>query len=170
MNSLSPGSTRLQPPQARFAINVVENADGEILLLKRRANARLGAGRWGFSAGHIEDGETPQDCAMRELREELGPDCQVSLIHSLGPIRDSLYGGVYEIHLFHLRWRGGTISLNSEHTEYAWVSRGEYRNYRVVDGVDEDLYFLNVWPRAALNERVLDEALARRRAAGEEWG
>ena len=157
------------PPKARFAINVIENDAGAILLIKRRPNARLGAGLWGFPAGHIEDGETAQDCAVRELHEELGPDCQVSLIDSLGPIRDSLYGGIYEIHLYHLRWRGGPIVLNAEHTEYAWVGRRDYRNYRVMDGVDEDLYFLNIWPRAALNERVLDEALARRRAAGEEW-
>lgn len=157
------------PPKARFAINVVENDASEILLLKRGPTARLGPERWGFPAGHIEDHETPQACAMRELHEELGPNCRVKLIRSLGPIRDSLYGGVYEIYLYHLRWCGGTITLNDEHTQYAWVNRHDYRRYGVMDGADEDLYFLNIWPREHLNQALLDEALARRRAAGEDW-
>ena len=42
---------------ACFAINVLEDKDNQLLLLKRSPTAKLGAGLWGFPAGHIEEGE-----------------------------------------------------------------------------------------------------------------
>ncbi|MBT8447791.1 MAG: NUDIX domain-containing protein [Gammaproteobacteria bacterium] len=159
-------AARGKPPEARFALNVVENAGGELLLLKRSPDARLGPGLWGFPAGHIEAGETPAACAARELGEEIGPDHSVSLRRALPGLRDSLYGGRFEIFLFHLDWQAGSIRLNHEHTEYAWVARDAYQSYDVMDGIDEDIFLLGIWPRQYLNTARLDEALALRRAAG----
>lgn len=137
--------------KARFSINVIENPDNEILLLKRRPDAELGPGLWGFPAGHIRRGETPGQCALRELREEIGKDIRIKLLRELGPVRDSFYGGIYEVFLFHHRWNGGTIILNREHTAYVWVGPEDYRNYQVMDGMDEDLLYLEIWPVRFLN-------------------
>ena len=134
------------PVAGRFAVNVVENGAGEILLLKRSAASRYGPGLWGFPAGHIEAGESPQECAARELVEEVGADISVQAVKRHGPVRDEIDGKVYEFYLFHLRWLGGGIRLNHEHTDYAWVSRDEYRRYPVMRGVDLDLRYLDVWP------------------------
>jgi hypothetical protein len=68
-----------------------------------------------------------------------------------------------------MRWRGGRITLDHEHTAFAWVNRARYRDFEVMDGVDEDLYLLGIWPREVLNQSVLEAALAIRRAAGEVW-
>jgi 8-oxo-dGTP pyrophosphatase MutT (NUDIX family) len=141
--------------EARFAINVLEDADNEILLLKRRPDASLGPGLWGFPAGHIEPGETAAECAIRELEEEIGTDFDRDLIAKLGPLRDSFYGGVFEIHLFHWRWLGGQITLNREHTAYAWVGRDDYFHYPVMDGIDEDIFYLGIWPVDFLNPAKL---------------
>ena len=140
-----------EPARERFAINVVTNRRDELLLLKRSEAAALGPGRWGFPAGHIEAGETPRQCALRELAEEVGGDHDIRIERSLGPIRDQHYGGVYEIHLYHLLWRRGAVTLNHEHSDYAWVSRREYKNYAVMDGIDQDLYLLKIWPPECLN-------------------
>ena len=139
----------------RYAINVIEDGESRILLLQRAAGARLGPGLWGFCAGHIEPGETPLECSARELREELGGDCRVSLLRVLGPVADSYYGGDMEIHLFHYRWQGGAIQLNAEHTIHAWVDRKRYRDYPVMDGIDEDLAYFEIWPRQYLNRHRL---------------
>lgn len=45
----------------------------------------------------------------------------------------------------------GTITLNHEHTESAWVSKENYHLYEVVDGVDEDIFYLGIWPDEYLN-------------------
>ena len=131
----------------QFSVNVVENEKSEILLLKRSINSRYGPGLWGFPAGHLEEGETPEQCASRELIEEIGPGISVEPIKRHEPVRDEIAGKIYEFHLFHLRWLDGEIRLNHEHTDYAWVSRDDYRHYPVMRGVDLDLLCLDVWPR-----------------------
>jgi len=142
-------------PENRFAINVLENSNNEILLLKRNPQARPGPGLWGFPAGHIEDGESPEDCAWRELNEEIGHDFESEMITRLGPMRDTFYGGIYEIHLFHRRWLGGGVRLNAEHTGYAWVGKETFRDYAVMDGIDEDIFYLGIWPVEYLNPAKL---------------
>jgi hypothetical protein len=44
---------------------------GRVLLLMRRKDADNG-GTWAFPAGHIEEGESPVECAARESVEEIG--------------------------------------------------------------------------------------------------
>src|SRR5688572_27870406 len=122
--------------KASFAINVVEDERNRLLLLKRALSARLGPGLWGFPGGHLEAGEEAETCALRELREELGPDFHTRIVAKVGPVWDTLYGGVYRIHLFRHAWEGGIIHLNGEHTDHAWVSREDFRAYPVVDGID----------------------------------
>ena len=143
------------PVQACFSINILENKQNEILLLKRNQAAELGPGLWGFPAGHIREREDPAHCALREMHEEIGKDIIIYLLQQFGPVRDSFYGGIYQIYLFHYRWHGGTIVLNEEHTEYAWVGPAEYKNYPVMDGLDEDIVYLNIWPKKYLNQNKL---------------
>ena len=146
------------PIRRRFAINLLENRANELLLLKRAADAEIGPGLWGVPAGRIEPGESPEQCSRRELKEEIGDDCTLDKVGAIGPFRDTLYGGVYEIFLFHYRWRTGTVTLNPEHTDYAWVKKEDYRNYAVVDGVDEDILYAGIWPREYLNADKLSNS------------
>ena len=74
---------------------------------------------------------------------------------TLGPVRDSYYGGVYEIYLFHHRWLDGEVKLNREHSSYAWVSREDFRDYTVMDGIDEDIRYFDIWPLKFLNKNKL---------------
>ena len=141
--------------EERFAVNVLEDSESRLLLLKRSRQTSLGPGLWGFVAGHIEKDESPEECALRELHEEIGQQCRFTDLASVGPVRDSFFGGIYEIYLYHRQWLGGEILLNPEHTEYAWVSRDQYRNYEVLDGTDEDIRYLGIWPLSYLNASKL---------------
>ena len=141
----------MQAPRARFSICLIENARGELLFLKRADDRPLGPGLWGFPAGHIEAGESPRECAWRELREEIGEEIEVEELRTLGPLRDSLYGGVYEIHLYHLRYLGGEVRLNSEHTDYLWADASLCRNLPTMAGIEEDIALLGIWPLDALD-------------------
>lgn len=145
--------TETRPPSARYALNLLLDADRRLLMLKRAPDASLGPGQWGLPAGKIEPGESPAHAALREMREEIGPGHEVELVRSLGPIRDTFYGGRFEIHLFQYDWRGGEVVLNDEHTEWAWVAKESIRALEVMAGIEEDIALLGIWP-----QRYLDPA------------
>ena len=52
---------------------VLVNEQGKILLAQRPEGKRL-AGKWEFAGGKVEEGETPEQAMVRELREELAID------------------------------------------------------------------------------------------------
>lgn len=139
-------TTTATPVQARFSICVLEDSNGRVLLLHRSADRSLGPDLWGFPAGHIEPGETARECARRELYEEIGSHHDVTEITHVGPVRDQCYGGIYEVDLFHYRWRGGDITLNEEHTDYAWVEPGHCMDYPIMPGIRNNLAGLGLLP------------------------
>ena len=143
------------PPLARFAINLVEDDQNRLLLLRRSRAKKWGPGLWGFPAGHIEPGETPEEASARENREELGEAFKTEFIRRHPPVRDTFYGGRYEVHLFHYRHVRGEIRLNEEHTEHAWVAAPDFGRYEVMDGIDEDIFYLEIWPKEYLRSDKL---------------
>lgn len=60
------GRDKLIHPAARI---IVENARGEILAVEKR-----GSGKLGLPAGALEEGETIEECIIREVKEETGLD------------------------------------------------------------------------------------------------
>lgn len=56
-------------PKVGVAVILI-NKEGKILLGLRKGSH--GEGTWAFPGGHLEIGETPEDCIRRELLEEVG--------------------------------------------------------------------------------------------------
>src|ERR1700730_2512396 len=54
----------------QVGIGVIVRNDRQLLLM-RRSNSH-GAGTWSSPGGHLEYGETPEACALRETLEETG--------------------------------------------------------------------------------------------------
>jgi len=70
-----------KPATLFVAAVALVDADGRVLLARRPAGKPM-AGLWEFPGGKIDDGETPEACLIRELKEELGIDVTASC---LGP-------------------------------------------------------------------------------------
>src|SRR4051812_30998282 len=89
-------------------------------------------GRWQLPKGWVEDGESPEATAVREVREETGLDAEI-----VGPLGDIEYWYVsrYDaeparvhkrVQMFILRYTGGsTDDHDDEVIEARWVEIGE---------------------------------------------
>jgi len=89
----------------------------EVVLAARRT--RRGDLAWGLPKGLVEPDETPEQAAVREVREETGLDADVEV--SLGEIR---YFYVWEgirvrkaVHFFLMRATGGDASQHDDEME-----------------------------------------------------
>jgi len=58
--------------KSTMSVGVVILQNESVLLVKHTAYARLPTGAYGFPAGRVEEGESLQTAAVRELREEMG--------------------------------------------------------------------------------------------------
>lgn len=74
------------PPLPRVGVGVLVLRDGRVLLGKRRG--AHGAGTWSAPGGRLEHGESFEDCARRELREETGLELGPAV---LGPTTNDLF-------------------------------------------------------------------------------
>ena len=65
--------------------------DGEVLLIEKRRG--LGEGWYNGPGGKLEDGETPRECVVREVREEVGIDVDFPALERAGELAFFLDGG-----------------------------------------------------------------------------
>lgn len=101
--------------------------DGMYLIGRRRDDGTLG-GYWEFPGGKIESGESPEQCVVRECREELGIE-----IISCGLFYETEY--TYEtenfsVHLYFYKARlSEEIPQTKVHTCLVWVTPQQFSEY-----------------------------------------
>lgn len=114
--------------------------DGEKLLLKM-ANRGVSKGKWNAPGGKINDGETPEECAIREVYEETG--LRIRDLFSHGVMNFHLGGGdetTIIVHLFSTREFDGTPK-SSEEGEVQWFDSG---GLPYDDMWDDDNYWIGL--------------------------
>jgi 8-oxo-dGTP diphosphatase len=100
--------------------------DGRVLVAQRPAGKPL-AGLWEFPGGKLDEGETPEACLIRELREELGVDTEASCLAPL-----TFASHAYET--FHLLmplyvcrvWRGHPVAREGQ--SLRWLRPAQLRD------------------------------------------
>ena len=104
--------------------------DGDKVLLTSRPDHQEHAGYWEFPGGKIEPGETPGQCLVRELREELNIDVMVY---------DTVYMLEHDYPDKHVSLRfirciikDGQKLQALEQQEYAWVRCDALDAYRLL--------------------------------------
>ncbi len=60
------------PELPRVGVGVIITKEDRVLLLRRRNSH--GSGTWSTPGGHLDYGESPEDCAAREAKEETSVD------------------------------------------------------------------------------------------------
>jgi 8-oxo-dGTP diphosphatase len=95
---------------------IVVRGDSVLFGLRRGGH---GGGTWSFPGGHIDDGESPEACALRELDEETG-------LCGLNPRRVGMTedvfadGSRYRTCFVRVEWAGGEALLREPHACERW--------------------------------------------------
>ena len=104
----------------RVGVGVLIRRGADVLLL-RRQNVH-GAGTWSTPGGHLDPGETPDACAVREVMEETG--VEIESVRFLGVTNDvfDAEGRHYITVWMEADYRSGTASVRAVHemSEVRW--------------------------------------------------
>ena len=102
---------------------LVFDDDGRILLARRAADP--GRGLWDILGGFADEGETPLETVVRELREETGVEIEPLEFYGAWPDRYG-DGGIWTLNLYWTaRIASGTPEPADDVSEVAWFARDE---------------------------------------------
>jgi 8-oxo-dGTP diphosphatase len=92
------------------------------VLLAQRPGREGESGQWEFPGGKLRDGETPEQCLRRELKEELGMSVEVGDVFHV--VHHPYPEGSILLVAYLCRFRGRRIRL-LEHMAYRWLDPTE---------------------------------------------
>lgn len=119
---------------------VIGDDAGRVLACRRPPGKHLG-GKWEFPGGKVEAGESPEFALVRELREELGIETEVS--GAMTPVVWDYGRGPIRLLPFRCRVLAGRPEP-LEHDAIEWIAEGDHRR---LDWADADGPVLaELWP------------------------
>jgi 8-oxo-dGTP diphosphatase len=117
---------------------IIEN--GEKVLCAQRSELMPLPLKWEFPGGKVEAGEEPEECLIREIREELG--ISISIIERLGSSKHTYPGqNIFELVPFRCRLAGGELDAK-EHAQVKWLKKTELQE---LDWAEADILVLNYY-------------------------
>lgn len=122
--------------------------DGKLLIGQRLSGDRHGL-KWEFPGGKVEPGETPKEALVRELREELGVECEIGRELARYEHVTKGRGPLLLLFLQADRCSGEPQAVAFE--EIRWESPHELQNYDFLDG---DLDFVRRLSRGTIRPNV----------------
>ena len=105
---------------------------GRLLILRRKEDDDTYPGMWDCVGGHFENGESAEECMIREAKEESGLDVTIVRPGPLIEYTDE-YGRAIAVP-FEISSETGRVSL-TEHSEFKWVEPAEALRYDAVPDV-----------------------------------
>ena len=138
----------------------------EYLLLHRVKKANdENHDKWIGVGGKFEEGESPEDCLLREVREETGLRLRSWRYRGIVTFVSDEWGTEY-MHLFTSSAWDGTLRTDCEEGELAWIDRDELLTKPIWEGdklflrlLDSERPFFSLklrYRRDTLAEAVLD--------------
>jgi 8-oxo-dGTP diphosphatase len=91
--------------------------DGMLLIAKRKPTARL-PNLWELPGGKVEPNEAPEECLIREIKEEF--DIHITVGEYLGSNIHTYDFGTIELMAYRADWEEGDLTLK-DHEEIRWV-------------------------------------------------
>jgi ADP-ribose pyrophosphatase YjhB (NUDIX family) len=125
------------PTHPHIGIGIILLRGEDVLLIRR--GKPPGAGQWSLPGGRQELGETAEEAARRELREETGLTCAhlTMVAHADSITRDDTGQITYHYTIldFAGRYEGGEAVPGDDAAACAWVSPKQLADYDLWDEI-----------------------------------
>ncbi|HHZ94235.1 MAG TPA: NUDIX domain-containing protein [Flavobacteriales bacterium] len=115
------------------AIVVILDKDNKVLILRRAPGDYWGGDKWAYPGGKIETGETPEQAAIRETKEET--------TLTVSNLKEIELGLDKPVSAYYTRDYNGNVKIDFEHTDWAWAGMDEIKNYDLAP----DTYVMYEW-------------------------
>lgn len=123
---LSNGDSKAK--ETGYADVLVRNSDGKLLLVQRKADDSFKPNHWWIAGGHIENNETPEDAAIRELKEETSISANNVKFLNTKVVDDGKVS-----HRFTYITDSQDVKLQKDElSDFAWVTIEDAKNYQLV--------------------------------------
>ena len=108
--------------------------NGAYLMIHRiKKKNDMNKDKWIGVGGKFEEGESPFDCARREIKEETGVDVSDLKYRGIVTFVSDLYGTEY-MHLFTATSFVGSIDYNCDEGQLEWVKKENICNLPIWEG------------------------------------
>ncbi len=121
---------------------IIVNAQKQVLVTQRSALMPLPL-KWEFPGGKIEENETAEECLIREIKEEL--NIEIEITANLSPNDHQYPDKLIRLIPFICRQAGGEIILK-EHADYKWLDVKDLLN---LDWAEADVEVVEEYMRIA---------------------
>jgi 8-oxo-dGTP diphosphatase len=107
--------------QLRVGVGVMIFRNGTEMLLHKRKGSH-GAGEYASPGGHLELGETIEECVLREIKEEAGPDFKIKGLTFLCFINLRKYMPKHYAHIqMAAEWKSGEAQVMEPDKNAGWA-------------------------------------------------
>lgn len=118
---------------------IIKNKENKFLIVKRKENEDIHGGLWVFPGGKVEENEDIFTALKREIKEEVGLDIlnerkQISEYEYERPNGEITFGSC-----FFVEAKNENVKLSSELEDFAWVTKEEFREYKHIKELDEEI-------------------------------
>jgi predicted aconitase with swiveling domain len=130
------GTTDIVNVREKHVVTCIVRRKGRILLLERSDRVGSYRGQWAGVSGFIEEGESDDNAARREMDEEarLG---EARLAKRAPPMRFRDGELIWTVHPFLFEAKSLKVRIDWEHKAYKWVLPKEVCEYKTVPGLEQ---------------------------------
>jgi len=114
----------------RFAAAIIRSPANTFRLLLEQGGESRTAGQYGLPGGEVKHGETFENAAVREVREETGLDIVLTELFREGTLVTQ-NGQAWQYRVFRCWIQGGDANFSSDVIGAAWFREADIRENRV---------------------------------------
>lgn len=109
--------------------------DGKYLISQRLPNSILCPNQWELPGGKIEFMESPEECLIREIKEELNIDITVDKLLSVNShVYETEEKNYHVVLMTYLAKHMGGVISHKECQDSKWITLDEFKDYHFCEG------------------------------------